>query len=96
MDKHIFITIVAILLNILLASVIPCWFKNSNEPLINNIKKVFITDRDLILTSSLILGLIVYISLKIEYSLNIDFNNFIDIPRNNLKYNYKLRHLGQL
>ena len=66
MDRYIFISIIAALFNIVLSSVLPCMLKNTNIPFSENIKKVFSNNKELILTSSIIVGILVYLALITE------------------------------
>ena len=79
MDIHIFIAIIAVLLNLLLATVIPCLIKDSDQPFINDMKKVFNTNKELILSSSIILGITVYLALKITPLLDSSFTDMTGI-----------------
>jgi len=64
MDEHIFIAIIAALVNLLLSVLVPCALKKSDIPLLANIKKMFNQHREMLITSSLLVGVIVYLSLK--------------------------------
>jgi len=83
MDFNLFISFIAVLLNIFLSIVIPCLLKDSEQTFLNDFKKVFNTNKELILASNIILFITVYISLQIAPSLNIGFSNFTGIPINN-------------
>jgi predicted PurR-regulated permease PerM len=61
-----------------MSSVIPCMIKDSNQPMLKNIKQVFFNNKELILTNSLILGITVYIALKIAPSINSQFPNLLE------------------
>ena len=87
MDIHIFIALIAVLINLVLSTVIPSLLKEkdneSNQTFMSDIKKVFITNKQLIVSSSLILGLIVYIALKIAPSINNTFTDLTGMSFNN-------------
>jgi hypothetical protein len=88
MDVHIFIAIIAVVLNLLLATIIPCLIQNSDQPFLSDVKKVYNTNKELILASSIILGLTVYIALKITPTLDLGFTSMTGINiDNNIKPN---------
>ena len=96
MDYNLFIAFIAVLLNMILCTIIPCLLKDSDKSFLADIKKVYTNNKDLILVCSLIYGLTVYIALTIGPSLNITFNNMLGIPVNEsqnipLKYLINLR-----
>ena len=63
---NLIISIVAGLINLVLSAMIPCLLKDSNVNFLTNIKKVFSNNKELILTSSLIVVILVYLSLSIS------------------------------
>jgi hypothetical protein len=65
MDSHIFIALVGGLVNMALSVTVPCLVKKTNQPFLNDVKKVFELNRQVIITSSLIVALTIYIALKI-------------------------------
>jgi len=65
MDTHVFIALVGGLVNMALSVIVPCLVKKSNQPFLNDVKKVFKLNRQVIITSSLIVALTIYIALKI-------------------------------
>lgn len=65
MYHNIFIALVVVLVNMVLSSIVPCLIKRSDQPLMNDIKKVFTNNKHIILLNSIIIGVIVYISLLI-------------------------------
>ena len=64
MDEHIFIAIIAALVNLLLSVLVPCALKKSDIHFLANVKKMFNQHRDMLVTSSLLVGVIVYLALK--------------------------------
>jgi len=75
---YIIVAILAALLNMALSLLLPCLLKNSNIPFTDNIKKVFSNNKQLILTSSVIVGILVYLALIIEPQIN-SFSNLAKI-----------------
>lgn len=75
---YIIVAILAALLNIILSLLLPCLLHNSPIPFSDNIKKVFSNNKQLILTSSVIVGILVYLALLIEPKINI-FSNLANI-----------------
>jgi len=74
MDSHIFIALVGGLVNMALSVIVPCLVKKSNQPFLNDVKKVFELNRQVIITSSLIVALTIYIALKIAPDFYNSFN----------------------
>ena len=64
MHEHIFIAVIAALVNLLLSVLVPCMLKQSEQPLLLEVKKLFNQHRDMLLTSSVLTGVIVFLSLQ--------------------------------
>lgn len=64
MHEQIFIAIIASLVNLLLSVLVPCMLKQSEQPLLSQVKKLFNQHRDMLLTSSVLTGVIVLLSLQ--------------------------------
>jgi hypothetical protein len=65
MDYHLVVAIVAAMLNIVLSLTLPSLFQRTNLPFTAQIKKNYDCNRDVILVSSVLTILFVYVSLKI-------------------------------
>lgn len=65
MDPHIFIAIVGAVINMILSVTVPCILKKTNQPMLNEAKQVFELNRQVILTSSLVIALTIYLTLKV-------------------------------
>jgi hypothetical protein len=76
--KHLFISIVAGLLNFILSLILPVVLKGINVDIINNIRKVFSNNKELLLTSSLIIVILVYLALSISPKL-MDLSNLSNL-----------------
>jgi hypothetical protein len=63
MDNNVFIAIVAALVNLLLSVLVPCALKNRDISYLADVKKMFNQNRELLVTSSVLVGVIVYLSL---------------------------------
>lgn len=74
MDSHIFIALVGGLINMALSVTVPCLVKKTNQPFLNDVKKVFELNRQVIITSSLIVVLTIYLALKIAPNFYQGFN----------------------
>lgn len=66
MTGNIIIVISAMLINLLLSLITPCLVKDINQPIVSNMKKVFNMNKQLILTSTLIVGIVTYLALQIS------------------------------
>jgi len=75
MDSHIFIALVGALINMALSVTVPCLVKKTNQPFLNDVKKVFETNRQVIITSSLIVALTIYLALKIAPEFQSSFSD---------------------
>lgn len=90
MDPHIFVALVGGLLNMALSVTVPCLVKKTEQPFLQDVKKVFEVNRQVIITSSLIVALTIYLALKIapelglsmgEMGLNLDTSSGSDFAR---------------
>ena len=77
MNSHILISIVAGLLNMAFSVIVPCLVKKSKSTnsFVEDIKKVYDVNRQVILTSSLIVGLTVFLALKVSPEVQITLEN---------------------
>ncbi len=58
------IVLAAMLVNLVLSLVVPCLFKDMNLPFLPQVKQVFNTNKQLILTSTVIVGITTYLALQ--------------------------------
>jgi hypothetical protein len=65
MDQDIIVAIVAAMLNIILSLILPSLMKNSNIPFAEQVEKNYDCNRDVIMVSSVLTIIFVYVSLKI-------------------------------
>ena len=65
LDADLIVAIVAAMLNIMLSLIVPSLLKNSNLPLANQVRKNYECNRDVIMVSSVLTVIFVYVSLKI-------------------------------
>lgn len=79
MDTHIFIALVGALLNTGLSLTVPCLIKKTEQPFLTQVKKVFETNRQVILTSSLIVAITIYLTLKIASEIQPSFSDLTGI-----------------
>jgi len=83
MSECIIIAIVGAIINMILALIIPCLLKDTHQPILVNIKKVYAAHKQVIITSSVIVFITIYLALKITPELGFSFNNEISLnPRN--------------
>lgn len=61
---HLFIAIIAALVNLVLSILIPCALKKTEAPLLTEVKKMLNQHREMLLTSSILVGVIVYLALQ--------------------------------
>lgn len=65
MDPHILIACTGALINMALSVTVPCLLKDSKQSFMKDIKEVFKLHRQVIITSSLIVALTIYLALKL-------------------------------
>jgi hypothetical protein len=65
LDADLVVAIVAAMLNIVLSLLLPSLLKNSNLPFAEQVKKNYECNRDVIVVSSVLTIIFVYVSLKI-------------------------------
>ena len=75
MDVHIFVALVGALINMGLSVSVPALIKKSEQPFLVQVRKVFETNRQVILTSSLIVGVTIYLALKVAPELEDSVSN---------------------
>lgn len=63
MNEKVFIAVVAALVNLLLSVLVPCALKKQDQPMLVAVKKMFDQHREMLVTSSVLVGVIVYLSL---------------------------------
>jgi hypothetical protein len=78
MDYHIFVAIIGALVNMLLSVTIPCLLKKSDQPFLNDMKKVFQTNREVIIASSLIVAITIYLALKVSPEIELALSDTSD------------------
>ena len=111
MDVHIFVALVGALINMGLSVSVPVLIKKSEQPFLVQVRKVFETNRQVILTSSLIVGVTIYLALKVAPELENGVTNLTglsfgssvgsdDVPRRVMMSSgrspYQLRFLSGL
>lgn len=79
MSECIIIAIVGALINMVLALIIPCLIKNTQQPILGNIRKVYATHKQVIITSSIIVFITIYLALKLTPQLGFSFDNEISL-----------------
>jgi hypothetical protein len=84
MDQDIFVAIVAAMLNIILSLIVPSLMKDSQLPFSEQIEKNYKCNRDIIMVSSVLTVIFVYVSLKITpFVKNNIFKNLAKLGDNN-------------
>ena len=64
MDEHIFIALIAALVNLLLSVLVPCALNKARVSMLDNVKTMFNQQKHMLVTSSVLVAVIVYLSLK--------------------------------
>jgi hypothetical protein len=79
MDPKLVIALSGALVNFVLAVAVPCALNKTNQPFLNDVKKVLQTNRDVILASSIIVAITIYLALSVAPSLNDVFSELSDM-----------------
>ena len=72
MYECLLIALVGAIINMIFALLIPSLLKNTQQPIFVNIKKVYDTHKQVIITSSVIVFITIYLALKITPELGFD------------------------
>ena len=91
MDINIFIAILGGLINMLLSIILPVLLKKNNKDFLTNIKKNYINNKTIIITSSLIVTLTIYLTLSI-----VPFSNIYSFLGNNNNNNIEFFNLSKI
>ena len=82
MDSDIIVAIVAAMLNIVLSLILPSMMKQSNLPFAEEVEKNYECNRDVIMVSSVLTIIFVYVSLKITPWVNANiFKNLAKLSK---------------
>lgn len=73
MNGSFLIAIIAALIHFMLSILVSCALKNTNDEFLIKVKKLFNQYKDMLLLSSLLVGIIVYMSLQIAPTLISEF-----------------------
>jgi hypothetical protein len=64
-NEHIFIAVIAGLVNLLLSVLVPCAIKKGEQPIVSQVRQMFNQNREMLLASSALTAVIVFIALSI-------------------------------
>jgi hypothetical protein len=78
MDSSIVIALVGALINIILSVTVPCVFKKTDNSMMNDMKEVYKTNRQMIFSSSMIIGITIYLALEFTPQLREALSNLVD------------------
>ena len=84
MDSHILIAISGALINIALSVTIPSLLQNSKQPFFKDVKEIFKLHKHVIITSSIIVGLSIYLALKFTPDISPNFRELANLNPNNI------------
>ena len=100
MYSCVFIAIIGVLVYLSMVAVVPCMINKTDKPLLEDIKKVLKTNRQLLLATSLIVGVTILLAVKLgrelEPSVNDLFNSIMssDESMNNDTFNFVIRDMN--
>jgi hypothetical protein len=78
MNSSIIIALVGTLINIMLSIIVPCVFKKTDNSMMNDMKEVYKTNRQLIFSSSMIIGITIYLALEFTPQLKEAFDSLVN------------------
>lgn len=82
MADVLFVALVAALVNTVLTLAVPCVFKNTNLPFVTRLRDAFAKNRDVLVTSNLVVGVVVFVTLHVSQSVRqavpAGIGNFVD------------------
>lgn len=84
MDSHILIAISGALINIALSVTVPSLLQNSKQPFFKDVKEIFKLHKNVIITSSIIVGLSIYLALKFTPDISPNFRELANLNPNNI------------
>jgi len=85
MNYSIEIALVGALINIMLSVIIPCIIKKSDNSMMNDMKQVYKTNRELIFSSSIIIGITIYLALEFTPQLKEVFDSLVDSDSDDMR-----------
>jgi hypothetical protein len=89
MDSSIVIALVGALINIILSVTVPCVFKKTDNSMMNDMKEVYKTNRQMIFSSSMIIGITIYLALEFTPQLREALSNLVDSSDSEESFNMK-------
>jgi hypothetical protein len=98
-ENYLLVALVGATINMILSTTMPCILKKSDQPFLEDAKKIFRANRNAILTSSLIIGITIFLSLIIvedfssESSIMGDANEMIFTISDNLDSSSPIRRI---
>ena len=91
MNINIFIAILGGLINMILSLIIPYFLKNTNTPVLTQINTIYTNNKQLIITSSLIVALTIYIALSVGPNMDEMLSSWMQSSNNNNNNNNNIR-----
>ncbi len=75
MENYLLVALVGATINMVLSATVPCLLNKTEKTFLEDTKKVFRTNRNAILTSSLIMGITIFLALLIVNDVLSSFTN---------------------
>jgi predicted MFS family arabinose efflux permease len=72
---NLILALVGVIITMILSVLVPCYLKNTQEPLLVKVRNVFQVNKQQIVVSSLIVGIIIYVSSSISPNVERMLNN---------------------
>ena len=96
MDSHIVIAVVGALVYMGLSTSMPCMLNEQKQPFLKEVKTVFVTNRQTIVISSLIVAVTIYLALKITPSIVDSLDRLSDDDNGNINNLARLSRSGEM
>jgi hypothetical protein len=96
MDSHIVIAVVGALVYMGLSTSMPCMLNEQKQPFLKEVKNVFVTNRQTIVISSLIVAITIYLALKITPSIVDSLDRLSDDENGNINNLARLSRSGEM
>jgi len=65
MDNHLLVSLVGAVVNAVLVLIVPCTIQKTKLPYSDRIAKAFGKNRDIVISSSVVVAVVIYVALKI-------------------------------
>jgi len=83
MNANVLVAVVAGVLNLILSLLVPCALNRNNLPYVENVNRMFVQHREMLVTSSLLVAVIVYLALLVSPNVDVQLQNLLSLTKGN-------------